>query len=327
MTPLYPLIFEETLKEKVWGGDSMGPLLGKSVAAGETIGESWEVSDHGNDSSIVANGSLAGSSLHELFTNYKTELMGEKLAQKYPAIFPLLIKFLDARDSLSIQVHPDDTQARELEVNELGKTECWYLLHAEEGATIIKGVKEDISKEAFKAAIDSGNVLNVLDEFPIKTGDFLFLPAGTIHAICSGTLIAEIQQNSDTTYRVFDYNRPGLDGNPRELHIEKTLAVSDLSKNKQRLETAQPVACVGGKRSNLNRCDKFWVDKIEVQSEVHFTTDDAVHIVMVVAGAGNLHFSEGKHMQLQTGMTVLIPASLESFSLEGDLEALVSSPV
>ena len=330
MSALYPLIFKETLKEKIWGGDAMGSLLGKNIAIGETIGESWEVSDHGLDSSIIANGKLAGNSLHKIFTDYKVELMGQKLAAKYADKFPLLVKFLDARENLSVQVHPNDQQAGELEVNELGKTECWYVLYAKDNATIIKGVNQDLTKEQFKQAIVDGKVMDVLDEFSVKTGDFLFLPAGTIHAICSGTVIAEIQQNSDTTYRVYDYNRKGLDGKTRELHIDKTLAVADLSKSNNRIEVPLAMPCDGAERFRLNKCDKFWVDKLSLttpnKASVELSTDDEVQVLMIVAGEGQLRWCDN-NIDLQKGMTLLIPASLNKYSLHGSLEVLLSAPV
>lgn len=328
MSELYPLQFRENLKEKIWGGDAMGRLLGKGVTAGQKIGESWEVSDHGVDSSVVCNGPLAGMSLHEIFSQQKEALMGRRLAQKYADVFPLLVKFLDARENLSVQVHPDDEQARELEVDELGKTECWYILHAEPGATIIKGVARDLSREEFSAAIAEGGVMDLLDEFPITTGDFLFLPAGTIHAICSGTVIAEIQQNSDTTYRVYDYGRLGLDGQPRDLHIDKTLAVADLRKNSQRCETPVPLECEEAQRWRLNKCDKFWVDKICLDDVLNLTTDDEVQVVMVVGGEGELCWGDdGQRQKLSTGMSLLVPAALERYSLHGNLEVLLSAPV
>jgi mannose-6-phosphate isomerase len=216
--PLYPLLFEDNLHTIVWGGHRLKPM--KYLPADEEpIGESWEISAVKSSRSIVKNGPLAGTDLDTLTREYKELLMGVNVYQKYGDQFPLLIKFIDAAKDLSIQVHPNDQLAAKRHQT-FGKTEMWYIIKADPGAKLYSGFKSPISKYEYEKRIEDHSICEVLQEHEVKAGDVFFIPAGRVHAICGGILLAEVQQSSDITYRIFDYNRPGLDGKPRQLHTE-----------------------------------------------------------------------------------------------------------
>ena len=214
---LYPLLFKSNIYSKVWGGNLLKTLKGISDGDTTPMGESWEISAVPGKESVVANGSLQGRKLNELVTEYKEELIGRTVYDMYGDKFPLLIKFIDAAKDLSIQVHPDDEMAKKYH-DSFGKTEMWYVMDTKPGAKLYSGFKSQISKYEYGKRIEDGSICDVLASHDIKVGDVFYIPAGRIHAICSGTLLAEVQQSSDLTYRIFDYNRPGLDGKPRALH-------------------------------------------------------------------------------------------------------------
>ena len=218
MITLYPLLFENNFHPTIWGGNRIKPMKGLAGDA-EPIGESWECSAVPGNESVVANGVLAGKTLNELVNEYGELLLGKTVFQMYGKTFPLLIKFIDAAKDLSIQVHPDNDMAQKYH-NSFGKTEMWYIMDAEPGAKLYSGLKSPISVYEYNKRIEDGSICEVLASHDVKAGDTFFIPAGRIHAICGGILLAEIQQSSDLTYRIFDYNRPGLDGKMRELHTE-----------------------------------------------------------------------------------------------------------
>ncbi len=218
MNPLYPLLFEQNFFELVWGGRRLKPMKGLP-SDDKRIGESWEVSAVPGKVSVVANGSLAGQPLTQVAETYRELLLGRKVLATYGATFPLLVKFIDAEQDLSIQVHPNDELAR-LRHGTAGKTEMWFVMDAAEGAHLYSGFKMPISKYEYRKRIEDGSICEVLQRHEVKRGDVFFIPAGRVHAICGGIMVAEIQQSSDITYRIFDYNRPGLDGKPRQLHTE-----------------------------------------------------------------------------------------------------------
>jgi mannose-6-phosphate isomerase len=224
-TPLYPLLFENNFHTIVWGGNSLKPLKGLPKD-NDTIGESWEVSAVPSSKSVVKNGPLAGHDLEELTAEYGELLLGKAVMEKYGKKFPILIKFIDAAKDLSIQVHPDDALAKERH-NCFGKTEMWYVMKAEPGACLYSGLNQHISKYEYGKRIEDGSICDVLQKHEVKAGDVFFIPAGRIHAICGGLMVAEIQQSSDITYRIFDYNRMGLDGKPRQLHTEEAVDAID----------------------------------------------------------------------------------------------------
>ncbi|MDF1549873.1 MAG: class I mannose-6-phosphate isomerase, partial [Bacteroidales bacterium] len=223
---LYPLKFAPVLKEKIWGGQKLSELLGKKARNDTKIGESWEISCVAGDISKVSNGFLEGNSLQELIEVYMSDLIGEQVYLKFGEEFPLLIKFIDAQDVLSIQVHPDDEVAKERH-NAYGKTEMWYVLQADEDAELISGFKNDTDKQTYLTALQSGNLSELLNAEKVKEGDVFFIPAGRVHAIGRGIMLAEIQQTSDITYRIYDWGRVDDDGKPRELHTELAKDVID----------------------------------------------------------------------------------------------------
>ncbi len=216
MTPLYPLLFENNFHVIVWGGQNLKPMKGLP-ADDERVGESWEVSAVPGSTSVVSNGPLAGRDLAGLTREYGPLMLGNAVAEKYGDKFPILVKFIDAAADLSIQVHPDDALASERH-GCFGKTEMWYVMKAAPGACLYSGLSQYISKYEYGKRIEDGSICEVLQKHEVKEGDVFYIPAGRIHAICGGLMIAEIQQSSDITYRIYDYNRPGLDGKPRQLH-------------------------------------------------------------------------------------------------------------
>ncbi|MBR2981106.1 MAG: class I mannose-6-phosphate isomerase [Odoribacter sp.] len=224
---LYPLLFENNFHRLVWGGTRLKPMKGVP-ADNEPIGESWEISAVPSSKSVVKNGSFAGKTLNELVEQYKEEFLGRSVYERYGNNFPLLIKYIDAAKDLSVQVHPNNEMAKAVH-NSLGKSELWYIMKAEPNAKIYVGFKSPISQYEYEKRIEDGSICEVLQEHYVKPGDVFYIPAGRVHAICGGIMLAEIQQSSDLTYRIFDYNRPGLDGKPRELHTELAKEALDYS--------------------------------------------------------------------------------------------------
>lgn len=227
MISLYPLLFENDFHTIVWGGRDLKPLKGLPQDS-ETIGESWEVSAVPGSKSVVKNGPLAGRDLADITAEYGELLLGKAVAAKYGDQFPILIKIIDAAKDLSIQVHPDDALAKARH-NCFGKTEMWYVMKAAPGAALYSGFKQPVSKNEYAKRIADGTICDVLQKHEVKSGDVFFIPAGRVHAICGGLMVAEIQQSSDITYRIFDYNRVGLDGKPRQLHTEEAADAIDYS--------------------------------------------------------------------------------------------------
>ena len=215
---LYPLAFHPRFKERVWGGRRLGEFFGKPLPSGTPIGESWEIVDRSGDASVIANGPLAGRDLRWLMEHHAADLLGPNPPER----FPLLAKIIDANQDLSVQVHPPASVAEQLGGEP--KTETWYVIHASPGARIYAGLRTGVTRDTFAAAINEGTVEDCLHALPVKPGDALHLPSGRLHALGRGVMVFEIQQNSDTTYRVYDWNRPGLNGQPRELHLQPALA-------------------------------------------------------------------------------------------------------
>ena len=215
---LYPFLFEPNLHSVVWGGNQLRPFKGLQ-SSDEPIGESWEVSAVPTSTSIVCNGIYAGKDLISAINEQPDAILGTKVNEKYQGKLPLLVKFIDAKRDLSIQVHPNDEMAMR-EHGKMGKSEMWYIIKADEGAHLYAGFKEKITPYEYQKRVEDGTITNVLADHPVKAGDVFYLPVGRVHAICGGILLAEVQQSSDVTYRIYDYNRPGMDGKPRELHTE-----------------------------------------------------------------------------------------------------------
>lgn len=320
MPPLYPLTFRPIFRTYVWGGRRLETLLGKTLGSEPQYAESWEVVDHGNDQSVVAEGPLAGVTLGELVRKRGEELLGP--GRRHEA-FPLLFKFLDAQKVLSVQVHPDDAYAQALDPPDLGKTEAWVVLHADLGSRIYAGLRPGVDRETLKKLVEEGRTEEALHVFEPTSGDCVFIPAGTIHALGAGLVVAEIQQSSDTTYRLFDWNRVDADGNPRPLHIERALAVTDYDRGPVNPVVPQPTADGLGER--LVDCDKFVLDRYRTSSPVPLDTGKSCRLIAIVEGECDLVAgSEDPVLSLAKGATCLVPASVGRFELRprGQVTAL-----
>src|SRR5271154_6191459 len=279
---LYPLTFHPIFKERIWGGREIEKLYGKKLPPGKAIGESWEISDRPNDESIIANGQFAGKSLRWLMEKHARELLGDAKPASENR-FPLLIKILDAREKLSLQVHPPASKAAELG-GEL-KTEMWFIADAAPGAELFVGLKRGVTRAEFEEKISDGSVADCFYRVPVRAGDTMFLPSGRVHAIGAGLVIFEIQQNSDTTYRVFDWNRVGLDGKPRELHVAQSLASIGFNDFEPKL-AGEKFSGDGKIKSRLLVRDKFFnVEHLEMKADaVAKLKEQKLQIIAAVNG-------------------------------------------
>lgn len=303
---LYPLTFEPVFRSYIWGGRRLGAVLGKSIGEGPRYAESWEVVDHGPDQSVVAGGPLAGKTLAELVQRCGSDLLGG--AMPADRRFPLLLKYLDCNRVLSVQVHPDDAYAATLDPPDLGKTEAWYVVDAEPGSTIYAGLVEGVDREAFATAIRTGRVADVLHEIAAQPGQCIFIPAGTVHALGAGILVAEIQQSSDTTFRVFDWDRLDDHGKPRPLHIEQAMEVTDYERGP--VAPQQPQSLSGG-GARLVACDQFFLDRHTGLEPLTIRCQGSFRILTTVSGGGTLSWRDWQ-IKMPLGQTVLVPAACES---------------
>ena len=321
---MYPLKFQNIFKSVVWGGEKIAPFKGVNTQQ-KNIGESWELSGVKGNESIVAEGPLAGRTITSLAEEYKGALLGEKVYAATGAEFPLLIKFIDARDDLSIQVHPDDKLAAERHNGSKGKTEMWYVVQADEKAHLMSGLNKEITPEEYAAKVADNTITDVLHDYDVHEGDVFFLPAGRIHSIGKGCFIAEIQQTSDITYRIYDFGRLGLDGKPRELHTELSKAAIDYTVLPDYKTQYQSIK---NQENEIVSCKYFTTSLYELDKEV--TKDmsglDSFVIAICVEGSGSLTDSEGNVVSLSQGETVLIPACSRSFTLrpEGNMKVITS---
>lgn len=295
----YPLKFRPILKQRIWGGQKLREL-GKEIASGEKIGESWELADLPDDKSIISNGELAGQTLGWAIQKYPKEITGD---ENFAGPFPLLIKFLDAQDILSVQVHPDEQTCKRLGEGD-PKTECWYIIGAEPGATIYKGLKEGVTKEKFAEAIQEGNVAEMLAEVVVEIGQCHFLPAGTAHSIGPGLLIAEIQTPSDTTYRVFDFNRVDDKGQARPLHIEEALESIHFERGGEKLSVTST--------GRLVDCEYFKVDKGHRSKGCELLLSaGGMKMMIFLRGKGVIESVGQEVVEFKGGDTILIPFAYE----------------
>jgi mannose-6-phosphate isomerase len=310
----YPIKFTPILKDKIWGGEKLMNILHKNSKRND-IGESWELSDVEGNVSVVANGSLKGKSLRELLIDYNSALIGLKNYEHFGNNFPLLIKFIDAKQDLSVQVHPNDALSKKRH-NSFGKTEMWYILQADTDARLILGFKETISPDQYIRLLENKNVMSVLNDVYVKCGDAFFIETGTVHAIGAGIVLAEIQQTSDITYRIYDFDRVDDHGNERELHTE--LAVDALNFSNK----------IDAKRNynkdinNLNKvvsCKYFKTNFIPVKTEVRldYSEIDSFVIFMCVEGTANVTVY-GNSERIEFGETILIPASVDNVRIESE---------
>lgn len=312
----YPLTFNPIYKERIWGGTKLKDYLNKSFD-GNHIGESWELSTVANDVSVVANGEFAGLNLNELIEKYPTEILGLKSIEKFGLEFPLLFKFLDAKEDLSIQVHPNDELAK-LRHNSFGKTEMWYVLQADSDARLVVGFKNKTNKEEYLKHLENKTLVSVLNETLVKKGDTFFLETGTVHAIGAGVLIAEIQQTSDITYRLYDWDRIDVNGKGRELHNE--LAVDAI--NYEETNTKVQYQCVANESVNLVKCPFFTTNILEISGNYKWKkSKDAFTVFMCTEGNFKLMTTDSKS-EFKKGDTILIPAILEEFVIKGETSLL-----
>ena len=319
---MYPLLLKPDIKERVWGGSKLRELFKKEIPSDST-GESWEAACHDNGSSIIINGIYAGKSLSEVYASEAQAVLGyEPMADEK---FPLLVKLIDAREKLSVQVHPDDAYAKLYENGELGKSEAWYILAAEESASLIVGLKEGVTRDDFIEALKDGRLEQVLNELPVKAGDVIDIPAGLVHAIGGGIVLAEVQQNSDTTYRVYDWGRVGLDGKARELHIDKSIQVIDFD---GRIPTKLASGTVkreeGVTVTTYIDNQYFKMDHIHING-IYMVKDGVMKLLTCIEGNGQISFQD-EQLRIQKGQTVLIPGSIDGVSITGELTFIGAVP-
>lgn len=313
---LYPLQFDPILKERIWGGEKLKTVLHKDITS-KITGESWELSTVEGDISIIANGVHKGTSLQEFINNYPDEILGTKVHKRFGKQFPLLFKFIDAREDLSIQVHPNDELAKERH-NSFGKTEMWYVMQADEGSRIIVGFKEESNQEEYLEKLKSKNLLSILEQVPAKEGDVFFLETGTVHAIGAGIVLAEIQQTSDITYRIYDFDRIDAAGNTRELHVDLALdAINyDVVETQRKYNTEKNVF------NAIVDCPYFTTNVLPLQGTLEVDkTFESFTVYMCVDGYFEIEYRNEKYAY-EKGATVLIPAAMNLFKISGNASIL-----
>lgn len=311
MNKFMPVKLSPAFKDYLWGGTRLKEEYNKKTDM-EPLAESWELSCHKDGESKICGGEYDGKTLSEYIDICGREILG-KNAEKFD-FFPILIKFIDAKKDLSVQVHPDDEYAQKYE-NSYGKTEMWYVLEAEEGAYLYYGLNRDITREEFAERIKNNTVCEVLNKVDVKKGDVFFIKSGTLHAICSGIVICEIQQNSNLTYRVYDYDRRDKDGNPRQLHIDKALEVTNLKK-------APPVERPSG--GLLGECKYFKVSDMTVSDNAVLPlADDSFTSVIVSDGGGKMYYG-GTEYELLKGDSIFVPAQSGELRFEGHCELIIT---
>ena len=312
MNKLYPLKFHPIFKGYIWGGNKLKQILGKDLGNLTMAAESWEISAVEDNITVVANGFLAGNNLQELIKRYMGDLVGGRIYKKYGIKFPILIKFIDANDKLSIQVHPDDNLAVKRNLPN-GKTEMWYVLQAEEGASLISGFNREVDKDEYQEYFNNGVLPEILNYEKVSAGDVFDIPAGRIHAIGSGILLAEIQQTSDATYRIYDWERKDKNGKGRQLHTELAIDAIDYTYYKD-YKTAYNSPL--NKTTELVHCNHFNTNLLKFDSKIEkdYSSVDSFIIYMCTEGSFTLHY-DSESMMVNKGETILLPAVLEIFQL------------
>ncbi|WP_149277595.1 type I phosphomannose isomerase catalytic subunit [Pareuzebyella sediminis] len=309
---MYPLKFEPILKERLWGGTKLKDVLGKPITS-DITGESWELSAVEGDISIVSNGEFSGRTLQDLINTYTSDILGDSVYKRFGTDFPILIKFIDAKQDLSIQLHPNDTLAKERH-DSFGKTEMWYVMDADEDARLIVGFNKTVEKDEYVKSLENGNLLTLLNYEKVTAGDTFFINTGKIHAIGAGILLAEIQQTSDITYRVYDFDRRDKNGNLRELHTELAIDAIDYTK-KDDFKVVYPKT-----KDTVNTmvdCPYFRTNYLELttQNSWNISDRDSFTIYMCVAGSAKVSNDFGT-VALDKGETVLIPANTKTLSID-----------
>lgn len=323
MNSLYPLKFKTIFKDKIWGGQKIKSILNKDFSPLPNCGETWELSGVKGNISVVKEGALAGKTLTEVMDTFKGRLLGEKVYQRYGLEFPLLVKFIDANDDLSVQVHPDDQLARERH-DSFGKTEMWFVLQADPGATLVSGFNQPMDKQKYLKHFEGGQLMGILNKERVYAEDMFFIPAGRVHTIGKGILLAEIQQTSDVTYRIYDFDRVDDQGNARELHVQEALDAIDYTfheryKSNYQVKLDEPV--------ELAACPYFKTYRMHCSKSTirDYADRDSFNILICYEGNFSISYNEIS-IQMNKGDVVLIPAEVKSVNLEtiGGFKALES---
>ena len=320
---MYPIKFKKCFIDKVWGGRAFETVLGMSLPEERQIGESWEVSSHKNGMSVVENGIFKDITLENLVEKYGAELLGKDVSERFSGKFPLLIKYLDVNDRLSVQVHPSDDYALKVE-GEFGKSECWYIIDASEDAKLILGLKGEMTRETFLEKSKNKDFKNMFNEVSVKKGDFINITPGVVHASLEGSvLLCETQQNSDTTYRIYDFDRT-VNGVPRPLHLEKAADVINFCEIPvvTSEETRQNIKLRNCVKQELVRCKYFNVDKLKINGIFHDEISENFKVYSILEGEGNIIYNDEKY-PARKGDTYFIPANL-NVSVDGEVEILKS---
>lgn len=312
MSELYPLKFEPILKEKIWGGDTLTRHYGKKAAGSEKIGESWELSAVSGNLSVVSNGFLAGNNIEELIEVYMGDITGDRIYERFGNEFPLLIKLIEARQNLSVQVHPGNETARERH-NAYGKTEMWYILECEPDAKIYSGFREPVTRDIYTQALEKGELVALLNAEIVSPGDTFFTPSGRIHAIGAGILLAEIQQTSDVTYRIYDWNRGGAGVKPRELHNDLAMDVIDFTAAGKASVRKKPYINSG---VTLAECEFFTANILHFDKPINkdYTLIDSFVVYLCTQGSFRIRQADREEI-VSRGETVLLPAAISEVLL------------
>ena len=313
MNTLYPLKFKPIYKEKIWGGTKIKTILNKNISNLQNCGESWEISGVAGNISIVKNGFLKNNNLQEIIEIYMGDIVGDAVYEQFGHDFPLLIKFIDANDNLSVQVHPNDELAKKRH-NAYGKTEMWYIINAEKDAQLISGFNKEINKKIYLKHLKNNTLTEILNFEKVKTGDVFFIPAGRVHATGKGILLSEIQQTSDVTYRIFDWNRKDANGKSRKLHTDLALDALDFTHYKDyKTKYTKKI----NESSNLIDFKYFTTNILEFDKEIEkdYNLLDSFVIYMCLEGSCSIRYNENDEIKITKGETVLLPAVLENIVL------------
>ena len=316
---IYPLKTAPVFKQYLWGGNNLETKLSKQIPD-SFAAESWEISCHDDGLCTISNGEYKGMTLKNIIFENPKAMIGKENFD----IFPLLVKFIDANDKLSVQVHPDNDFAAKFENGQLGKSEMWYVLDAQPDAKLIYGLKQGVSAQTMQKAIENGTLEEILNYVPVKKGDFFYIPAGTIHAICEGLLIAEIQQSSNLTYRVYDYNRCDKNGNKRELHTEKAIKATNYNAGGYKENNPVIEQYEGYSITSLVDCEYFTVKKYCIEKTVNLTkSSEKFEMIICVDGKGKLTHNNISY-EINKGDSFFIPAAITEYLIEGQCEVLRS---
>lgn len=310
---MYPLKLSAPLKDYIWGGTRLKTDWGKKTVL-DKVAESWELSCHKDGTSIIRNGDFRGRTLTD-YIKLNKECLGTN-GMKFEN-FPVLIKLIDAKDNLSVQVHPNNEYALKVE-GEYGKTEMWYIVDCDEGASLLYGFNKNITKEEFKQHVENNTLLDVCNKVNVKKGDVFFIESGTLHAIGKGILIAEIQQNSNTTYRIYDYGRVGVDGKPRELHVDKALEVTNLCPpTREPKPQGEPEKFEGYTKTLLSSCEYFTVNTLDIEEKAYLCADETSFHSLLSLDGTFLLTGENGDIDINKGETVFLPANFGEYKIIG----------